>query len=70
LTVERAVEQCVSNDTATPKIMQQDAHIFYAWDVIWLTATAWLLSNLYSIWDDVNSLQNDIQDIVDFISSL
>ncbi len=67
LTVERAVEQCVSNDTASPKVMQQDAHIFYAWDVIWLTTTAWLLSNLYSIWDDVNTLQNDIQDILDFI---
>ncbi len=67
LTVQRAVEQCVSNDTATPKVMQQDAHIFYAWDVIWLTATAWLIANLYWIWDDVNTLQNDIQDILDFI---
>lgn len=67
LTVQRAVEQCVSNDTATPKIMQQDAHIFYAWDVIWLTATAWLFANLYWVAQDVIDLENEIQDILDFI---
>ena len=70
LTVVRAFEQCVSDDTANPKIMQQDAHTFYAWDVIWLTATAWLLSNLYWVADDVLTLQSEIQDILDFISSI
>ena len=68
LTVQRAVEECVSDDTILPKVMQQDAHIFYAWDVIWLTTTAWLLSNLYWIWDEITTLQNSIQDILDFIS--
>lgn len=68
LTIQRAVEQCVSNDTVSPKVMQQDAHIFYAWDVIGMTATAWLIWNLYWIADEVNALSDDVQEILDFIS--
>ena len=44
--VERAVESCISDDTAKPKTMSQVAHNFEANSIVSLTMTAWTLKDV------------------------
>ena len=46
ITIERAVESCVWNDTASPKTISQVAHNFEANSVVSLVMTAWTLKDV------------------------
>lgn len=54
LTVVRAVEPCVGDDTANPKTITQVAHNFEAWSTVALTMTAWTLEDVQE-WIDINA---------------
>lgn len=46
LTIVRSFEQCVADDTANPKILQQSPYNFVAWDSVSLTLTSELVSDI------------------------
>lgn len=46
LTIVRWFEQCVSDDTANPKTLQQSPFNFIAWDSVSLTLTSELISDI------------------------
>lgn len=46
ITVVRAFEQCVSDDTANPKTLQQSPFNFVAWDSVSLTLTSELITDI------------------------
>ena len=46
ITVERAFEECVADDTANPKTLQQSPFNFVAWDSVSLTLTSELITDI------------------------
>lgn len=74
ITVERAVESCISDDTESPKTLQQVAHNFNAWSLVSIQMTAGTLKDLQDelvaqsgrIWD----AENEIEDLNDLIVQL
>lgn len=81
LTIVRSFEECVADDTANPKTLQQSPFNFVAWDSISLTLTSELITDIQDeITRQLNSLntaqnciddaQCRISDIEDFISNL
>lgn len=81
LTIVRAFEKCVSDDTLNPKILQQAPFNFVAWDSISLTLTSEIvqdiqneitrqLNNLETAQSCINSDEQRISDIEDFINNL
>lgn len=46
ITVERAFEECVADDTANPKTLQQSQFNFVAWDSVSLTLTSELITDI------------------------
>lgn len=81
ITVERAFEQCVADDTANPKTLQQSPFNFVAGDSVSLTLTAELVTDLQNeITRQLNNLETAqtcittdeqrISDIEDFINNL
>ena len=46
ITIERAVESCVWDDTASPKTISQVAHNFEANSIVSLVMTAWTLKDV------------------------
>lgn len=69
LTVERAVESCISDDTANPKTYSQVAHSFDANAIVSLEMTAWTLQDAQSgITDNANNIASANQDITYLIS--
>lgn len=64
ITVERASEPCVSNDTENPKQLTQVARSFSADSVVALTMTAWILQDTQN-WIDINAseIENTNSDI-------
>lgn len=79
--IERAFEQCVADDTANPKTLQQSPFNFVAWDSISLTLTSELitdiqneitrqLDNLNTAQSCIDSTNCRISDIEDFINNL
>lgn len=81
ITIQRAFEQCVADDTANPKTLQQSPFNFVAWDSISLTLTSELITDIQDeITRQLNSLntaqcciddtQCRICDIETFINNL
>lgn len=74
LTIERAVEECVSDDTANPKTFSQLAHSFEAWSVVSLCFTAWTYDDLKNwIIDQANRItatNNEITTLTGLINNL
>ena len=81
LTIVRSFEQCVADDTANPKTLQQSPFNFVAWDSVSLTLTSELISDIQNeITRQLNSLNTAqccidttecrISDIEDFINNL
>lgn len=81
LTVVRSFEQCVADDTANPKTLQQSPFNFVAWDSVSLTLTSELitdiqneitrqLDNLNTAQSCIDDTQCRISDIEDFINNL
>ncbi len=81
LTIVRSFEQCVADDTANPKTLQQSPFNFVAWDSVSLTLTSELISDIQNeITRQLNSLNTAqscidsancrISDIEDFITNL
>ena len=81
LTVERAFEQCVADDTLNPKILQQAPYNFVAGDSISLTLTSELITDIQNeISRQLDNLQTAqacidvdncrLSDIEDFINNL
>lgn len=69
LTVERAVESCISDDTANPKTYSQVAHSFDANAVVSLEMTSGTLQDAQSgITDNANNIASANQDITDLIN--
>ena len=64
MTIARAVESCVQNDTASPKIYWQTAHNFETGSVVSLTMTAWTLKDVQdeitSQWNRISAAEEDI----------
>lgn len=46
LTIVRSFEQCVADDTANPKTLQQSPFNFVAWDSVSLTLTSELITDI------------------------
>ena len=67
ITIERAVEPCVSDDTANPKTITQIAHNFEANSVVSLSMTAWTLKDVQ---DELDSQSWRISDAEDNITAL
>lgn len=68
LTVERAVESCISDDTANPKTYSQIAHSFDANAVVSLEMTAGTLQDAQNgITDNASNIASANQDITDLI---
>ena len=81
LTVVRAFEECVADDTANPKVLQQAPYNFVAWDSISLTLTSEMIKDIQNEItrqaNDLDTAQNNIDDadsritdIENFINSL
>jgi len=81
ITVERAFEECVADDTANPKTLQQSPFNFVAWDSVSLTITSELVTDLQNeITRQLNNLETAqtcittdeqrISDIETFINNL
>lgn len=81
ITVERAFEECVADDTANPKTLQQSPFNFVAGDSVSLTLTSELVTDLQNeITRQLNNLETAqscittdeqrISDIEDFINNL
>ena len=81
LTIERAFEQCVADDTANPKTLQQSPFNFVAGDSVSLTITSELVTDLQNeITRQLNNLETAqscittdeqrISDIETFINNL
>ena len=68
ITIERAVESCISDDTANPKTYSQVAHSFDANAIVSLEMTAWTLQDAQTgITDNANAISEANQDITDLI---
>lgn len=68
MTVVRAVESCVSDDTASPKTLTQVAHNFNANALVSLNMTAWVLQDCQQwITDNANDI-SDANDAIDDIN--
>ena len=52
MTIERAVESCVADDTANPK-----SRTFIAGDSVWLTITSWLIKDMQ---DEIDRQADDL----------
>lgn len=81
LTVVRAFEECVADDTANPKTLQQAPYNFVAWDSVSLTLTSELITDIQDeITRQLNNLETAqacidvdncrLSDIEDFINNL
>lgn len=81
ITVERAFEECVADDTANPKTLQQSPFNFVAWDSVSLTLTSELvtdiqneitrqLNNLETAQTCITTDEQRISDIETFINNL
>ena len=81
LTIERAFEQCVADDTANPKTLTQTPYNFVAWDSVSLTLTSELITDIQNeITRQKNNLETAqtcldttscrLSDIEDFINNL
>ena len=81
ITIVRAFEECVADDTANPKTLQQSPFNFVAWDSVSLTLTSELvtdiqneitrqLDNLETAQECINTDEQRISDIEDFINNL
>ena len=81
LTIVRSFEQCVADDTANPKTLQQSPFNFVAWDSVSLTLTSELISDIQNEitrqLDNLNTAEAyivatdcRISDIEDFINNL
>lgn len=81
ITVERAFEECVADDTANPKVLQQSPFNFVAGDSVSLTLTSELVTDLQNeITRQLNNLETAqtcittdeqrISDIETFINNL
>lgn len=57
LTVVRSFEQCVADDTANPKTLQQSPFNFVAWDSISLTLTSELITDIQN---EITRQMNDL----------
>jgi len=69
LTVERAVESCISDDTANPKTYSQVAHSFDANAVVSLEMTSGTLQDAQNaITDNANAIADANQDITDLVA--
>lgn len=81
LTIVRSFEQCVADDTANPKTLQQSPFNFVAWDSVSLTLTSELITDIQNEitrqLDNLNTAEAcivaadcRISDIEDFINNL
>lgn len=81
LTIERAFEQCVADDTANPKTLTQTPFNFVAWDSVSLTLTSELITdiqneitrqknNLETAQSCLDTTSSRLSDIEDFINNL
>lgn len=70
LTINRAVEPCVADDTATPKTMSQIAHNFEANSVVSLVMTAWTLKDVQDEMDSQSWRISDAEDEIDQLTDL
>lgn len=66
LTIERAFEECVSDDTANPKVLQQSPFNFIAGDSVSLTITSELVTDMQNEitrqLDNLNTAQSCLDD--------
>lgn len=74
ISVERAVEYCIEDDTARPKTMNKIAHSFDANSIVALTITAWTLKDVQDEMDSqswrISDAENEIDDLTDLIQTL
>lgn len=74
ITVVRAVESCISDESQSPKIFEQVAHNFKEKSIVSISMTAWTLKDVQ---DEINAqsgriatAENEIVDLNDFIVQL
>lgn len=74
LTISRAVESCVADDTASPKTFSQVAHNFDANSIVSLSMTAWTLQDAQTwITENANAISeanDDIDTLIWLINTL
>ena len=76
ITIVRAFEECVADDTANPKTLQQSPFNFVAWDSVSLTLTSELITDIQNeisrqnneFWETVTYLQ-DMENRMDQIET-
>lgn len=74
ITVERAVEPCISDETESPKVLTQVAHNFKTWSSVWISMTAWILKDvndeIISQSERISESENEIVELNDYITQL
>ena len=74
ITVTRAVESCISNDSESPKVLQQAPHNFKTNSSVTIAMTAWTLKDVQDeiISQDwrISTAENDIIDLNNYIDTL
>lgn len=74
ITIQRAVEPCVSDDTANPKTYTQVAHSFEWNAIVSLNMTAWVLGDCQQWITDnaeaIDTADQEITDLIDMIQTL
>lgn len=66
ITVERAFESCITDDTAKPKVYEQVAHSFEWNAIVSLSLTAWMLQDVQQwITDNAGAINDADQEITD-----
>lgn len=70
ITIERAVESCILDDSANPKSFSQVAHSFEANSIVSLSMTAWIMQDCQAwITDNTNAIAN-ANDLLDTMWNL
>ncbi len=74
ISVDRAFEYCVEDDTAKPKVMNKIAHNFDANSIVALVMTAWTLKDVQDEMDSqswrIATAEDEIDDLTELIQTL
>lgn len=68
ISITRATESCVSDESANPKVLSQVAHSFNADSVVSLSMTAWMLQDVQEWRTDLDNKITDLNNQNDALS--
>ena len=74
ISIQRAVESCVANDTVSPKTLTQTPHSFESGSIVSLSMTAWTLQDVQN-WitdnaSEISQANDDIDTLIWLIATL